>query len=54
MLGYIVGLAGIWVLQDSLASIAFYPNEKWRWNHTARLIRAGIGIILIIAGGILI
>ena len=54
MTGYIVGLMGIWVLQDALASIAFYPNENWRWNHSARLIRVGIGITLVVLGGILL
>lgn len=52
-LGYIVGLIGIWFVQDALASIAFYPKEKWRWNHTARLVRAGMGIVLVILGGLL-
>ena len=52
MISYIVGLAGVWFLQDALASMAFYPNEDWKWNHIARLIRAGLGIMLIIVGGI--
>ncbi len=46
----LVGL-GVFILQDALASIAFYPNEKWRWNHTARLIRAVSGVVLIVIGG---
>jgi len=45
---------GTWLVQDSLASIAFYPQEKWRWNHTARLIRTAMGIALIVIGGVLI
>ena len=54
MTGYIIGLIGIWILQDSVASIAFYPNEKWRWNHIVRMVRGIMGIVLIILGGILI
>ena len=53
-MGYAIGLMGVWVLQDALASIAFYPQEKWRWNHTARLMRVDIGIVLIILGALLI
>ena len=48
MTDYIIGLMGIWILQDALASIAFYPQEKWRWNHVARLVRVGIGIAMVI------
>ena len=51
-MNYAVGLMGLWILQDALASICFYPNEKWRWNHTARLIRVLIGIALIVMGAI--
>ncbi len=51
-MGYVIGLIGIWFLQDALASIAFYPKENWRWNHTARVIRAGMGIVLIIMGAL--
>ena len=49
-MGYVVGLGGMFILQDALASIAFYPDEKWCWNHIARLIRAGMGVALIIMG----
>ena len=54
MTGYIIGLIGLWILQDALASIVFYPKERWMWNHLARAIRAVMGITLIIIGGILI
>ncbi len=49
-MGYALGIMGIYILQDALASIAFYPSESWRWNHTARVIRAGIGIALVVIG----
>ncbi len=50
MIGYSIGLMGLWILQDALASICYYPNEKWRWNHMARLMRALMGIALIVMG----
>ena len=53
-MGYIVGLMGLWILQDALASIVFYPKESWRWNHIARAIRASMGVALIIIGALLI
>ena len=53
MLSYFVGLCGVFILQDAVASIMFYPSEKWRWNHFARLVRALIGLFLIIAGAVL-
>ena len=53
-MGYFIGLMGVWVLQDALASIAYYPNEKWRWNHAASLLRVLIGVVLIVLGGLLL
>ena len=49
-MNYAVGLIGVWILQDGLASICFYPTEKWRWNHAARLVRLVMGIALIVIG----
>lgn len=49
-LGYIIGLIGLWFVQDSLASIAFYPNEKFFWNHMMRFVRCWFGIALIVIG----
>jgi hypothetical protein len=53
MTGYIVGLIGLWMLQDGLASIAYYPQEKMI-NHAARIVRSALGLVLIIIGGILV
>jgi len=52
MTAYIIGLIGFWFIQDALASIAFYPRENWKYNHTARMIRAVMGLILVVIGGI--
>ena len=49
-MGYAIGLMGLWILQDALASICFYPKESWRWNHTARMIRVAIGLALVVIG----
>ena len=46
-MGYLIVIIGVWILQDALASIVFYPKERWRWNHVARLIRALMGLALI-------
>jgi len=43
-----LAIIGTWILQDALASIAFYPQEKWKWNHFVRLIRAVMGAVLIV------
>ncbi len=53
-MGYAIGLMGIWLFQDALASIAFYPDENWKWNHTARIVRVGIGVALVVMGAILL
>ena len=55
ILGYIVGLAGLWEFQDGFASIVFYnKKEGWWWNQAVRAIRCVWGIILVAIGGILI
>ena len=54
MMGYWIGIMGVWILQDALASIAFYPNEKWKWNHIARMMRIGIGVTLVVLGAFLL
>ena len=43
---------GVWFFQDALASIAYYPQEKWKWNHAARIIRVGLALALMIISGI--
>lgn len=46
----LIAMIGVWYFQDGLASIAYYPKEHWRWNHTARAIRIVLGIFLITVG----
>ncbi len=49
-MGIAIVAIGVWILQDALASIVFYPKEKWMWNHMARLVRAVMGVALIVMG----
>lgn len=53
-MGYAIGLMGIFYIQDGLASIAFYPKERWKYNHTARLIRIVFGMVLVVLGALLL
>ena len=47
----IIMAIGVAMIQDGLCSIAFYlgrENERWRFNHAVRLVRAGLGLVLVI------
>ena len=51
--GVLVLSSGVWVTQDSLASILYYlksPSEKWYFNHAVRVIRGLVGIMFIVLG----
>ena len=53
IIGILVLSGGVWVTQDSLASILYYlkhDNEKWYFNHAVRVIRGLVGIMLIVLG----
>jgi len=52
--GIVILGIGLWLLQDGLASIVYYPTEKWLWNHMARAIRMSEAIVLIVIGVLLI
>ena len=51
--GILIGV-GVFFLQDGLASIAFYPKESCRWNHTARLVRIILGVLVVYLGFLLL
>lgn len=57
MIGYILGLAGLWLITDAVFSIIvtirFNPQKvnSWKYDHSIRIIRCGVGIWLIILGG---
>jgi len=47
----VVMAIGVAMVQDGVCSIMFYiknPKERWFFNHSIRLVRAGAGVILII------
>ena len=60
MIGYFVGLLGMWVLADGVASLWAYTDGEraknqtfWR-DHFLRIIRCLVGIALMILGGMLL
>ncbi len=49
MIYLIMGMAGIWMIQDGFASIFWYRNGNENWhNHIWRVARAAWGIVLVI------
>ena len=59
MRGYIIGLLGVWIFSDGLYSLLLYLNtpgidgkrlQTWKRDHWLRVVRAGIGIALIVIG----
>ncbi len=53
--GYIIGLLGVWLFCDGIISIRLYIKtpQTWLHDHSIRLIRIGIGIMLMIAGAVI-
>ena len=51
---YAVGLVGVWMLQDGLASIWWYRKTENFDNHAWRLARIIGGIFLVIVAGLAI
>ncbi len=55
-MNYWLGVIGAWILVDGIASLYTYTNgeksrgQSWFKDHSFRIIRAGIGIILIVMG----
>ncbi len=53
MTPYFIGLLGMWVFADGVASLwAYLPNKEetfWR-NHSLRLVRCLVGIALMVIG----
>ena len=61
IIGYWVGVGGMWIAADGIASLWIYTSNDerakgqtfWR-DHSVRVVRCLIGIGLIIAGALLI
>ena len=63
MIGYAVGLMGMWIVSDGILSWTLYANAQSYENgrkqtfwgdHWVRLVRILLGIALMILGGMLI
>ena len=62
MLGYIIGLIGMWIFSDAVYSYTLYVNAKsydgakqnWKQDHWVRAVRAALSISLIVIGGLMI
>ena len=58
MMGYSIGLIGMWILSDAILSITLYLNaasydgkrQTWKQDHWVRLVRGFCGIALMIIG----
>ena len=56
IIGMICLAGGVWIFQDSLASILYYlnSNENWYFNQALRIIRALWGVVFVVIGVVLI
>ena len=63
IIGYSIGLIGMWIFSDGAYSIALYLNtpsfrsgekQSWKKDHAIRLVRSLLGIGLMLAGGMLV
>jgi len=55
-MSYLIGLAGMWLLCDGQVSLSTYvgrPGQSWKKDHSIRIIRCLIGVMLMIAGWLL-
>lgn len=61
MIGYILGLIGMWIFSDAVYSITLYLNapsydgikQNWKHDHWVRAVRAGTAIAVMIIGGMI-
>lgn len=62
MIGYIIGLIGMWLFGDAIYSYTLYVNaptydgiekQTWKKDHWVRALRAGLSIVLMVIGGII-
>lgn len=59
MIGYIIGLIGMWVFSDGILSWTLYlnapsyegsPKQTFRRDHWVRLVRMACGVTLMVLG----
>ncbi len=54
-MNYVLRLMGVWFFPDGWFSLACYigkPGQSWIKDHSIRVIRMGLGILLIVIGAI--
>jgi len=63
MIAYLLGLAGMWLFCDGIISIRLYLKvvsedgkrlQNWKYDHSIRLLRIGIAIGMMVAGGMVL
>jgi len=63
MIGYILGIIGMWIFSDAVYSYTLYANaptydnnskQTWKKDHWVRALRAGLAIVVIVIGGTLV
>ena len=62
IMGYILGLLGMWIFSDAVYSYTLYINapsydgkrQNWKQDHWVRAVRAAASIAIMIIGGMLI
>jgi len=61
MTGYLTGLIGMWLFCDGIISIRLYLNtldetgkrmQSWKYDHSIRVIRCLLGLVLMLLGGL--
>lgn len=59
MLGYILGLLGMWIFSDAVYSYTLYINapsydgsdkQTWHKDHWVRAVRAGVAVAIMVIG----
>ena len=62
MIGYVIGLIGMWIFSDAILSFTLYVNapsyegskkQTWARDHWVRAVRAICAIVLMILGGLM-
>jgi len=63
MIGYVIGLIACWIFGDAVYSYSLYLNaptydsnarQTWKKDHWVRAVRAGLSVVLMVLGGMLI
>ena len=63
MIGYILGLIGMWIFSDAIYSYTLYANsptydnskkQTWKKDHWVRALRGALAIVVIVIGATLV